>query len=282
MGHEAEDDLLRAFAAVLCDADAPARVESDLRGWLEARGVTGPDLADLAARGERLLMYRAMVHSRLRGVISDFLPRTAAHLGKQGFRAEVTTFMAERAPHSAYFRDVPGEFLEWAEPRWRADPRYPPFLADLACHEWLDGETLNHPGGGEPVTGLELDLAMPVQLDGTTALRRYQFAVHVHEEAEEDDDAPPKSPAAGATAILAYRDRTSHKPRYLELTARAAAVCERLLVGESLQAALVGACGAVGEPLTDEFLAAMASFLADLGERGVLLGAAIASPRSVP
>jgi hypothetical protein len=84
---------------------------------------------------------------------------------------------------------------------------------------------------------------------------------------------PPLAPAAGATAILAYRDRTSHKPRFLELTARAAALCERMIAGETLQAALVGACEAVGEPMSDEFLAAMAAFLADLGERGVLLGA---------
>jgi hypothetical protein len=38
---------------------------------------------------------------------------------------------------------------------------------------------------------------------------------------------------------------------------------------------LIGACGDIGETLNDEYLAAMASFLADLGERGVLLGAAL-------
>lgn len=270
MGHDPENRLLRTFAAVLCDADAPARVKSDLPGYLTDRGVEGPDRDDLSGRGERLLMYRAMVHSRLRGVISEFLPRTAAHLGKQRFRNEVAAFMAERAPHSAYFRDVPGEFLAWAEPRWRADAGYPPFLADLAVHEWLDGELGNHPEGGEPPTGRELELGAPVQLDGTTALRRYAFAVHLNPEPEAD---PPPAPAAGATAILAYRDRTSHKPRFLELTPRAAAVSERLLAGATLQAALVGACEAIGEPMSDEFLAAMASYLADLGERGVLLGA---------
>jgi hypothetical protein len=272
MGHEVETTLLRTFAAVLCDADAPARTLSDLPGFLGERGVAEPHLADLATRRERLLMYRAMVHSRLRGVISEFLPRTAAHLGKPRFRAEVAAFMAERAPHSVYFRDVPGEFLEWADPRWRAGD-YPPFLADLSQHEWLDGEIANHPAGGEPSTGRELALDQPVQLDGTTALRRYQFAVHILHEEPEDDDAAPSAPAADATAILAYRDRASHKPRFLELTARAAALCERLIAGEALQAALVGTCEAVGEPMSDEFLAAMAAFLADLGERGVLLGA---------
>lgn len=269
MGHD-ETTLLRAFAAVVCDADAPARLGSDPSGFLRDRGVTGPDLDDLATRRERMLMYRGMVHNRLRGVIAEFLPRTAAHLGKPKFRAEVVAFMAERAPHSAYFRDVPGEFLAWAEPRWRAGD-YPPFLVDLAAHEWLDGEIANHPEGGEPLTARELALAEPVQFDGTAALRRYAFAVHLVD-SEEDDDAPV-APAPGATAILGYRDRTTHKPRFLELTPRAAAVCERLLAGDALQVALFGACEAIGEPMSDEFLAAMASFLADLGERGVLLGA---------
>lgn len=272
MGHESEDRLLRTFAAVLCDADAPARVEADLAGFLSDHDIDGPDHADLKLRRERLLMYRAMVHSRLRGVISEFLPRTASHLGKQGMRAEVVAFMAERAPHSAYFRDVPGEFLAWAEPRWRADPNYPPFLADLAVHEWLDGELGHTADGGEPPTGRELALGEPVAFDGTAALRRYAFSVHLQPEAGAD---APVVPAAGATAVLAYRDRTSHKPRFLELTPRAAAVSERLFAGETLQAALTGACAEIGEPLSDEFLAAMANFLADLAERGVLLGAAI-------
>jgi hypothetical protein len=273
MGHEREDTLLHAFAAVMCEADAVTRVESDLPGFLKGHGVEDPHLADLAVRRERLLMYRSMVHNRLRGVISEFIPRTAAFLGKSGFRAEVAAFMAERAPRTVYFRDIPGEFVAWADPRWRAAPTaYPAFLADLATHEWLDGQLGNLPAGGEPETGRELALGEPVALDGTTQLRRYGFAVHLHAEPADDDDVEPP-PAPGEVAILAYRDRTTHKPRFLELTARAAAVCERMIAGEPLQAALVGACEAVGEPMSDEFLAAMAAFLADLGERGVLLGA---------
>lgn len=270
MGHEPEDRLLRTFAAVLCDVDAPAQVEADLAGYLAARGITGADHADLAQRRERLLMYRAMVHSRLRSVISEFLPRTAAHLGKSKFRAEVAAFVAERAPHSAYFRDIPGEFLAWAEPRWRADATFLPFLADLAVHEWLDGELGHTAEGGEPLTGHELALGAPVAFDGTTSLRHYAFAVHLQPDPDVEE---PVAPTAGATTILAYRDRTSHKPRFLELTPRAAAVSERLLAGDTLQAALTGACAAVGESMSDEFLAAMANFLADLAERGVLLGA---------
>jgi len=256
--------LLRAFCAVLCASDAPERVAADLPGLLAEHGVAPADQAAISRHGARLLLYRKMVHNRLRGVVEDFLPRTAEQLGKPRLRAEVAAFMAERAPRSVYFREVPGEFLAWAIPRWRADPGLPAFLVDLARHEWLDGEVSHAADGGEPARGAPLAIDQPVQLDGSAQLRRYDFAVH------RDDDPPAREP----THILAYRDRETLRVRLLELTPRAAAVCARLLAGEALQAALVGACAEVGEALDDEFLAAMASFFADLGERGVLLGAA--------
>jgi len=256
---------LRAFCAAMCDAAAPAQVAADLPGFLAGHGVAPADQQALAGHGARLLMYRKMVHNRLRGVVEDFLPRTAEQLGKARMRAELAAFMAERAPRSVYFREVPGEFLDWAVPRWRADPGLPPFLVDLARHEWLDGEVSHTVGGGEPGSDVPLAVDLPVQLDGSVRLRRYDFAV------QRSDDPPAREP----TAILAYRDRESLRVRLLELTPRAAAVCARLLAGETLQAALTGACTDLGEAMDDEFLAAMASFLADLGERGVLLGAAV-------
>jgi hypothetical protein len=255
---------LRAFCAAMCDAAAPTQVTADLPGFLAGHGVNSADQEAIAGHAKRLLLYRKMVHSRLRGVVEDFLPRTAEHLGKPRLRAEITAFMAERAPHTVYFREIPGEFLAWAVPRWRADPDLPAFLVDLARHEWLDGEVSNSVRGGESASGIDLAIDRPVQLDGSVQLRRYDFAV------QRDDEPPVRE----ATAILGYRDRESHRVRLLELTPRAAAVCGRLLAGETLQAALAGACADLGEALSDEFLAAMAGFFADLGERGVLLGAA--------
>jgi hypothetical protein len=264
---ETEDRAIRAFAAAMCELDAPARIAADLPGWLDEHGVAPDDQALLVRHRANLLVYRAMVHSRLRGVVEEYLPRTAAILGRPRMRAEIAAFMAEQAPRSVYFRTVPGEFLAWAAPRWRADPALPPHLVDLASHEWIDGEVGNTVDGGEPASGLPLALDAPVQLDGSVRLRRYAFAVH------RPTTTPNEPPAAEPTAILAYRDRESLRVRLLDLTARAAALCERMLAGEALQAALAGACTDVGEAMSDEYLAAMAAFLADLGERGVLLGA---------
>ncbi|HEY0137098.1 MAG TPA: putative DNA-binding domain-containing protein [Nannocystis sp.] len=262
-----DEAVLRAFDAAMCELDAAARIAADLPGWLAERGVAPDDREVLTQHRARLLVYRTMVHSRLRGVVEEYMPRTAAEIGKPRLRAEIAAFVAEQAPRTVYFRDIPGEFLAWAAPRWRADPGLAPYLADLATHEWLEGEVANTPLGGEPASELPLALDRPVQLDGSACVRRYGFAVH------RPASDPPVPPAPEPTAILAYRDRDTERVRLLELTPRAAALCTRLLAGEALQGALAGACSDIGEVMNDEYLAAMAGFLADLGERGVLLGA---------
>ncbi len=80
--------------------------------------------------------------------------------------------------------------------------------------------------------------------------------------------------AARPTRLLVYRDQR-HRPRYLELTPFAAALLRALIErGEAVQPALLSACEALGEPLDDDRLASAAQLIADLGERGVCLGAA--------
>lgn len=268
--HDPEAAAILAFSAAMCEEDAPERIRDDLPGYLESHGVDAADRELIARHREQLLVYRSMVHSRLRGVIAEYLPRTVAVLGKPRLRSDLAAFMAERAPHSVYFRRVPHEFFAWAAPRWRRDPALPPHLVDLASHELLDAEVSDSVGGGEPASGHPLALEHPVQLDGSVVLRRYAFAVH-----HPPDLSPADLPPAEPTALLAYRDRNTQRVRLLELTPRAAALCTRLQNKEPLQSALIGACGDIGETLNDEYLAAMASFLADLGERGVLLGAAL-------
>lgn len=259
-----ETAAIQAFFAAMTEADAPDRIRDDLPGYLAAHGVAAADREHIAQHQAQLLVYRAMVHSRLRGVIAEYLPRTLAALGKPRLRSEVAAFIAEQAPRSVYFRRVPHEFLAWAAPRWRLDASTPAYLVDLARHELLDPEVSDCVGGGEAASDQPLALDHPVALDGSVRLAHYAFSVH--------RDADP--PAPEPTALLAYRDRDNQRVRLLELTPRAAALCTRLLHNEPLQAALVGACEDIDETLSDEYLAAMASLLADLGERGVLLGAA--------
>lgn len=261
-----DEALIRAFEAGLVELDAPAALASDVVGFFVRHGVPPEVAAGLTPiAGERVAVYRRMVHQRLRDLIAEYLPKVAARLGRPRLRAEVDRFIAEVAPRTPYFRAVSGEFVAWARTRWPGDPTLPAFLVALAEHEWSESEVFDTTAGGEAETGEALALDRPVRFDGSTTLRRYAWAV---QRATETVD-----PAEEATALLLYRDRATHRVRSLELTPRAAAVCERLLAGEGLQAALVGACGELGVALDDELLAAMAGFFADLAERQVLLGA---------
>jgi uncharacterized protein len=256
-----------ALDAIIRRAEAPPRAREDLARWLRERGVPDDDVAALVEVGaERLLVYRDLVHNRMRNATRSFIRRAARRRGAD-FRRDFEAFLDERASHSPYLRDVPAEFVAWVEPRWRADPTVPAWLHELARHELLDTSLRDEPRGGEPATDLPLMLDRPVRLDGTTRLCRYGFAVHRIGIDGEDE------PRLEDTELLAYRDRQSHRVRYLQLVPFATAAIAHLLRGEALAEALRGTAADLGEALDDDKLAAAAELLADLAERGVVLGA---------
>ena len=93
------------------------------------------------------------------------------------------------------------------------------------------------------------------------------WAVH-----EQPADDPKAAPQERATHLLVYRD-AAHATRTLDLTPLASAILERLFEGRPLAKAMVEACEATGHALDNDVLGGAARLLADLGERGVLLGA---------
>jgi hypothetical protein len=178
-------------------------------------------------------------------------------------------FLAERGPRTHYLRDVTRELLDFCEPLWTDDARVPAYMMDLARHENVQievGAMQTRPQGTEPG---ELDLERPVRFVEATRLMRYGFAVHRLTESLDDRSGPAEEP----TALLVYRN-PEHEVRYLELTPLAAAILTRLLRGEPLGGAVTGACRDGGATLDASVLEGTARLLADLGERGALLGAA--------
>lgn len=264
------DPGMLALAGAIRRVDAPEKVAADPEAFLAEYGVRGADAAALLAKGgERFLIYRKLVHNRLRAATRESIPRCAARRGKDAFIGDFAAFMAERACSSPYLRDIPAEFVDWVVTRWRADSELPRYLGDLARHELLEGDVRNDPDGGEAPTGKAIALDAALLFDGSSRLMRYDFAVHKLPFATDDRSDPPEQ----STHLLVYRD-AEVKVRYLELTPWAAAVMDRLLAhGDAVQPGLLAAAASLDEPLDDDKLAKAATLFADLADRSVLLGA---------
>jgi hypothetical protein len=190
-----------------------------------------------------------------------------ARLGAS-FDETFAAFLAAKGPRTHYLRDVTGELLDYASELWQADPRVPRWAHDLARHEALRIEIGAMPVS--PVTGERGELALDRALGFSEASRvvRYAYAVHRLPDDENDRSEPEEVP----TALFVYRS-PEHEVRYLELSPVAAAILERLRRGETLGGALQGACAELGVALGDAVLEGTARVLADLAERGALLGA---------
>lgn len=215
----------------------------------------------------RLLAYHEMVHSRLFGTIRMFLGPAAERLGQARLRADVDAWIVERGPKTRYLRDVPAEFLAWAQPHWAADDSLPPWLPELAAHQVLIRTIRDDPREiGQP-NEVKLDLERPIACNPTVRVLRYRWSVHRLAK----QPSVEQGPSEDSPILIGFRGR-DQRPTFVEIEARAAALLERLLAGKTLREALFGACEAVGESLDDSILAATALTLADWIDRHVLLG----------
>lgn len=231
---------------------------SDLAARLERlrEAILGPE-GELA--GERLGVYRRLVRGSMREAIESILPRTVALLGSR-FDDELDRFYRERGPKTHYLRDVPLELVEHLGPRWRDDPTLPSHLADVARLEALE---LTVAIGDDRRADARAELRLDAPALFQEAVAQASFDHAVHEEAE--------PPARRPVALLVYRD-AEHALRTLELTPAAEAIVRRLRAGEPLGSAIEAGARDVGLPVDDALLSGTARLLADLGDRGVLLG----------
>jgi hypothetical protein len=263
------DESVQRFIADCCLVGIGAEA-------IEARaarfGVSNADVAALAANPHRLGLYRRLVRTNLLGVTMRMMPRTRNRLNRIAdgcFDATFDAFLAESAPKTHYLRDVPGEFLAWAAPRWEKRHGAPSYATDLARHELIHFQVAAAPLLATPPHVTELRLDRRVIFAPTTRGVRYSHAVHLLP----DDLADLTVPEERDVSLLLYRD-VDHAIRTLELSPFAALVATSLLGGETLGDAMTVACADQGTPLSPDVLRSTARVLADWGERGILLGAA--------
>ena len=257
----ADEPLQRAFRDACLAQDAEGEL-GDLRAFLEARGVAAHDVDAMTQAPQRLSIYRRLVRNSLEGVTHRLLARTRARMGAELDRS-FDRFLHERGPQTHYLRDVPAEFLAWAEPRWR-EANVARWLVELARHELVSFLVTSAPKLAEP-RAADVALDRPLLLSPLARIEHYAHAVH---ELGEDEGSP--APPARDVALLYYRDG-EYELRIMELEPLAAALLQRAPKAP-LQDAVAAACQATARPMSDDVLVAVARLLADLGERGVLLG----------
>ncbi|MCX4245637.1 multinuclear nonheme iron-dependent oxidase [Paraliomyxa miuraensis] len=267
--------VLRGMSRIILDRTGEQSLRADPEGWLRRQGVEPPDERALASVGApRLLVYRSLVRAGLRSVIEAFVPRTVARLGEPVFERTFEAWLHQSPPRSRYYRDVPGEFVQWGLTTWPKDPEVDDVVVDLARLEILESEVDAAPDPPPPPDLVrELVLDRPLCFGG--ALRMASFDHAIHELA--DDPLPrnagdrvvvPRQP----TVLLLHRD-AEHRVRTLTLSPLAEAVLRRLWTeGQTVAQAVPEAAAEVGETVDDALLARISGLLTDLAERGVLRG----------
>jgi hypothetical protein len=240
-----------------------------------SRGLEPGDAAVLARTDpRRLLVYRKLVRGTLRDAVRRQIPRAAETLGTSAFERYAALFCDEELPRSPILRDVAYELCAWAEPRWRADARLPAHLADLARYELCEFDVYTSPSRPHPEEQ-PLEAHRAVAFDDTVRLARFSHAVH---RLEDDREPAAREP----TALLLYRDGEGEIAR-MELTAAASTLLARLLVeGEPLAGSVEHASLRHGEALDARMIESTAQLLADLAERGVVLGPRDPGPLEEP
>jgi len=238
-----------------------------IAAWLARHGVPELDAQALTRDFPRLQVYRKLVRNNLREALRATMPRTLARRSPQ-FELDFAEFLRVSPPASHYLRELTPQFLRFALPRWSMDPSVPAYLSDLARHEALQVEVSSLLALPKDHVPAELALEQGVEFIDAVRLVHYEWAVHRLPE----DEASRELPERCSVSLLVYRS-PEHDVRYLELGPFARALLVSLLDQRlSLHGALTASAERVGLPLDDELLTRAARLLAELAERGALLG----------
>lgn len=267
--------MQRAFEAALAELTlGPAIEANDAAGvsaWLERHDISGPDALCMARDIERLLVYRKLVRGTLRAALTATMPRALRRLGPR-FEQDFDEFLLVSPPVTRSLRDLTPSFLDFCAARWADETsNVPAYLIELARHEALQVELASRLSPPETDVSPELALDRGVLFIDAVRLVHYTWAIHrlPELELEQGDE---ELPARAHVSLLVYRS-PEHDVRYLELGRFASALLSGLLLERaSLADALTRAADEVEQPLDDALLSRAARLLAELAERGALLG----------
>jgi len=261
-----EQALHGAVLEACFGASAPAKDPSAL---LERHGVDPRDRRAIAAAKPRLALYRKLVRGNVEGVCEAILERGFAHLEAHApgaWAGAVEAYLAGGGPRTPHLRDVPSELGAVLLPRIMQDARVPRYVPELFLLELAEFRVGAAPDPILPAALGDVAVELPVVLRGPS--ERLTCAHPVHHATPD----PASAPRPEDTRLFVYRD-AGHEVRVVVLSTFADELLARLLTGSTLGSAIGDAAHACAAPVTEALLTEVAKWLADFGERGVLLGA---------
>jgi hypothetical protein len=248
--------------------------QTELRDALFARDPSETAFTALGANPGRWKVYRRMVRSRLAENVEHGFERLRAVVGADRFREIVWRFLADSPPRSHYLRDVPGEFLRFFEANRDTLTRafeLPAYGLDLARYEWAELETAYSFEETKAAEVGPLDMQRVPVL--SPAHRLIDLAYPVHRMGTEGHDVTLE---AAPFSLCLYRDAKSHEVAVLELTPVTASILSLMQRRTLTLTEIVrNAAEEVGVTVDVAFVDALSTLLADLIERGVLLGSLV-------
>jgi len=245
--------------------------QSNLRDLLLAETPLAGDISSLGDKPERWRAYRRMVRSRFYEVTSHAFERLIGVIGLERFHALVDRFLGEAPPRSPYLRDVPGELVAFVESQWdriQAVSPLPPYALDLMRYEWAELDAAYSHEEVRPSDVVPLVMDKRAVLSPAHRLLQLGFAVN-----RLGTDGDDREVTRGPVALCLYRDPATHDVETLELTPVAADILAGIERDHaSLTDVVRSASGQANVEVDVAFVEALSALLADLVERGVLLG----------
>jgi hypothetical protein len=227
-----------------------------------------PPPAGIEAR--RLEVYCDLCFHNVESFMANCYPVLRAILGEARWEALIRDYFREHRAHTVSLPRMPQEFLRYldAHPEAAGDP---PFLRELAEHEWLELEvSFDEQEIGDVAVEADVDCleGVPV-LNPTARLHTYAWPVH-----RLGPHYQPETPPAEPSHLVVLRTRRDDIT-FMALTAATARLVNLIVVnaGRSGRELLETIARELGSPQPATVVAAGAAVLEELCAGEILLGA---------
>jgi hypothetical protein len=214
-------------------------------------------------------VYEELFFNAVEGLLAGTFPVLRRLHDEDEWRSLVRGFRREHAAATPLYTEIGVELIAWLQAHPDRDDRRP-FLRELAHYEWVElalahsdatADATRFDPHGDVWTGRPLLSPLAWHLT-------YRFPVH-----HIGPDHQPRRPGKQPTCLLVYRDRRDDV-RFVELEPATHRLLERLRAQPEWtgREAVEQVARELGAPGASEILAGGRARLADLRERGVLLG----------